>query len=122
MQLKNYQQNAINGFLEKSKRLLEIGKQSLVLKAPTGSGKTIMLAEFIQRFVQDNSFQNEFSFVWFAPRKLHIQSKEKLDVYYKETRTIKCSYWENLKRNKKTNKPANTYTTQIPLHTHTLFF
>ena len=101
MQLKNYQINAVNGLIEKSKKLLEIGNKSLILKSPTGSGKTIILAEFIQRLVKDNASNNIFSFVWFAPRKLHIQSKEKLEKYFQVSKTIKCSFWENLINKKK---------------------
>ena len=101
MQLKNYQINAVNGLIEKSKKLLEIGNKSLILKSPTGSGKTIILAEFIQRFIKDHASNNKFSFVWFAPRKLHIQSKEKLQKYFKDSKTIKCSLWANLIYKKK---------------------
>ena len=101
MQLKNFQINAVNGLLEKSKRLLEIGNKSLILKSPTGSGKTIMIAEFIQRFVQNDLNKNKFSFVWFAPQTLHKQSKEKLVTYFQDTKTIKCSFWENLINKKK---------------------
>ena len=101
MQLKNYQINAVNGLIEKSKKLLEIGNKSLILKSPTGSGKTIILAEFIQRFIKDDASNNKFSFVWFAPRKLHIQSKEKLQKYFKDSKTIKCSLWANLIYKKK---------------------
>ena len=101
MQLKNYQINAVNGLIEKSKKLLEIGNKSLILKSPTGSGKTIILAEFIQRLIKDDTSNNMFSFVWFAPQTLHIQSKEKLEKYFKDSKTIKCSFWTNLINKKK---------------------
>ena len=101
MQLKNYQINAVNGLIEKSKKLLEIGNKSLILKSPTGSGKTIILAEFIQRLIKDDTSNNMFSFVWFAPQTLHIQSKEKLEEYFKDSKTIKCSFWTNLINKKK---------------------
>ena len=101
MQLKNFQINAVNGLLKKSKRLLEIGNKSLILKSPTGSGKTIMIAEFIQKFVQSGINKNKFSFVWFAPQTLHKQSKEKLEKYFQDTKIIKCSFWENLINKKK---------------------
>ncbi len=48
MQLKIYQENAIDELLGKTKRLLELGgNKKLVFKASTGSGKTIMMAEII---------------------------------------------------------------------------
>ena len=92
MQLKNYQINAVNGLIEKSKKLLEIGNKSLILKSPTGSGKTIILAEFIQRFIKDDASNNKFSFVWFAPRKLHIQeSLESIDFQDNNQSALKTS-------------------------------
>jgi len=55
MQLKIYQQNAIDELLEKAKRLLGYpGSKKLVFKSPTGSGKTIMMAEFLKQLVDDN--------------------------------------------------------------------
>ena len=47
MQLKTYQEDAIDDLLDKAKKLLNIADgKKLVFKAPTGSGKTIMMAEF----------------------------------------------------------------------------
>ncbi len=47
MQLKIYQENAIEELLKSTKRLLGYsGSKKLVFKSPTGSGKTIMMAEF----------------------------------------------------------------------------
>jgi type III restriction enzyme len=37
-----------------------------------------------------------FSFIWAAPRKLHTQSKEKLEKYYYENKALKCSLFEDL--------------------------
>ncbi len=67
MQLKIYQQNAIDELLDKAKRLLGYsGSKKLVFKSPTGSGK------------------------------LHIQSREKLEKYFEESRALKCSFFEDL--------------------------
>ena len=107
MQLKNFQINAVNGLLEKSKRLLEIGNKSLILKSPTGSGKTIMIAEFIQKFVQSGINKNKFSFVWFAPQTLHKQSKEKLEKYFRH-KNNKMFILENL-INKKRFHPTKFF-------------
>ena len=97
MQLKTYQEDAIDDLLNKAKRLLnmEDGKK-LVFKAPTGSGKTIMMAEFLKQLVDDKEVKQSLSFIWAAPKKLHIQSKEKLDNYYEKSRTLECSYFEDL--------------------------
>ena len=97
MRLKIYQQNAIDELLEKAKRLLGYpGSKKLVFKSPTGSGKTIMMAEFLKQLVDDNKVRQPFSFIWTAPRQLHIQSREKLEKYFEESRALKCSYFEDL--------------------------
>jgi type III restriction enzyme len=97
MQLKVYQEDAVEDLLNKAKKLLnmEEGKK-LVFKAPTGSGKTIMMAEFLKQLVDDKEAKQPLSFIWTAPKKLHIQSKEKLDNYYEQSRTLECSYFEEL--------------------------
>jgi len=97
MQLKIYQENAIYDLLDKTKKLLSIAEgKKLVFKAPTGSGKTIMMAEFLKQLVDEKEVKQSLSFIWAAPKKLHIQSKEKLDNYYEKSRTLECSYFEDL--------------------------
>jgi len=97
MQLKTYQEDAIDDLLDKAKKLLNMADgKKLVFKAPTGSGKTIMMAEFLKQLVDDREIKQSLSFIWTAPRKLHIQSKEKLDIYYEKSRTLECSYFEEL--------------------------
>ena len=83
MQLKIYQEDAIDELLDKAKKLLNMGDEKiLVFQSPTGSGKTIMMAEFLKQLVDDKEVKQQLSFIWTAPKKLHIQSKEKLDNYY----------------------------------------
>lgn len=97
MQLKIYQENAIDELLEKTKRLLELGgNKKLVFKAPTGSGKTIMMAEFLKQLVDDRDIKQSLGFIWTAPRQLHTQSREKLENYFETSRALKCSYFEDL--------------------------
>jgi type III restriction enzyme len=56
----------------------------LVFKSPTGSGKTIMLAQFLRDIVSDPRFQgNDVAFVWFSfSEDSYVQSKNKLFEYY----------------------------------------
>lgn len=97
MQLKNYQDVAILDLLEKSKKLLyRSGEQKIIFKAPTGSGKTIMTAEFLKQVVDDKEIKTPLSFIWTAPRKLHTQSKEKLENYFEDTRALECLNFEDL--------------------------
>lgn len=97
MQLKIYQESSIEELLEKAKKLLNYsGEKKLVFKAPTGSGKTIMMAEFLKQLVEDREVRKQLSFIWTAPRQLHIQSRNKLENYFSETRALKCSFFEDL--------------------------
>src|SRR3989344_1678313 len=97
MQLKIYQENAIDDLLTKTKRLLGYsGIKKLVFKSPTGSGKTIMMAEFLKQLVDDREVRQSLGFIWTAPRQLHIQSKDKLENYFETSRALKCSYFEDL--------------------------
>lgn len=97
MQLKNYQINAIDELLSKTKRLFSYtDNKKLVFKAPTGSGKTIMMAEFLKQLCEDKEVKSPLSFIWTAPRQLHEQSKNKLDDYYEASRALRCSFFEDL--------------------------
>lgn len=97
MQLKDYQNTAIKKILTRSKELLaQSGEKKVIFKAPTGSGKTIMTAEFLKQLIDDKEIKTPLSFIWTAPRKLHTQSKEKLEKYYEDTRALECSDFEDL--------------------------
>jgi len=97
MQLKIYQENEIDDLLAKRKRLLGYsGNKKVVFKSPTGSGKTIMMAEFLKQLVNDREVRQSLGFIWAAPRQLHIQSREKLENYFETSRALKCSYFEDL--------------------------
>ncbi|MDZ7611545.1 MAG: DEAD/DEAH box helicase family protein [Candidatus Moranbacteria bacterium] len=97
MQLKDYQNTAIKKLLSRSKEMIgQSGEKKVIFKAPTGSGKTIMSAEFLKQLVDDKEVKTPLSFIWTAPRKLHAQSKEKLEKYYEDTRALECSNFEDL--------------------------
>jgi len=97
MHLKNYQYVAVKELLETSKKLLtRTDGQKLIFKAPTGSGKTIIMAEFLKQLTDDREILTPLTFIWTAPRKLHTQSKKKLEKYYEDTRAIECADFEDL--------------------------
>jgi len=85
MQLKEYQQNAIDKLTETVGNLVnKAGTRVCVFKSPTGSGKTLMVAKFLQRLVEAEK-DKHFSFVWVSVHNLHTQSKDKLEKYLKDT-------------------------------------
>ena len=95
--LRNYQEKHINELTSKINEFLNLESNKIcVFKSPTGSGKTIMMAEVIKRLANTKEFDKELAFVWIAVHKLHDQSKEKLEKYYDDVQTITCSFFEDL--------------------------
>lgn len=77
-ELKQYQELAVNKLLQVTKTFLNIGwEQEIIFKAPTGSGKTIMMASFLEKFKDEDLW--DFAFVWISVNKLHTQSKKSLE-------------------------------------------
>jgi len=77
-ELKKYQEQAVDKLLQITKTFLNIGlEQEVIFKAPTWSGKTIMMASFLERFKDEDLW--DFAFVWISVNKLHTQSKKSLE-------------------------------------------
>ena len=102
MNLKKYQTDAIAKLLVRSIELLNSGtNRKIIFQAPTGSGKTIMMAQLLAEMTSDPAFANHsFSFIWAAPRKLHHQSREKLSKYYSKNQTLVCREFFELSENR----------------------
>jgi type III restriction enzyme len=84
--LKPFQESAISQLKEKFLTLWKLGDHNinLTFKSPTGSGKTIMMAQFLRDIVSDPRFSHaDVGFVWITNSdSLAMQSKEKLFTYY----------------------------------------
>ncbi len=97
---KNYQERAIVELREKVNKLLgKDGNRILVFKAPTGSGKTLMMAEWMMRFCDSFSRTDgkKFAFIWIAVNKLHDQSHDNLKKFYADKGLgLRCSYFHEL--------------------------
>ncbi len=80
--LKNFQKRAIADLISACRE----NKKEIVLKSCTGSGKTIILTHFIDRYLKENA---QTCFVWFTPGKgnLEDQSKLKMDKYIHNSQT-----------------------------------
>lgn len=97
-EFKNYQENAVVKLKREINELLDAdGNKVCIFKAPTGSGKTLMMAEFLKRLIDSRIDGKKFSFIWIAVNKLHDQSRNNLRKYYDQNGVgIKCSYFEDL--------------------------
>jgi type III restriction enzyme len=84
--LKPFQETAIAQLKDKFLTLWKLGDHnlSLTFKSPTGSGKTIMMAQFLRDIVSDPRFQSaDVGFLWITNSdSLAMQSKDKLFSYY----------------------------------------
>lgn len=102
IEFKNYQEKAIVKLRQEVNDLLDAeGKKICIFKSPTGSGKTLMIAEFLKRLIDSRIDGKKFSFIWIAVNKLHDQSRNSLKKYYDQYGVgLKCSYFEDLDERK----------------------
>ncbi|MBU2028574.1 DEAD/DEAH box helicase family protein, partial [Patescibacteria group bacterium] len=89
--LKHFQEKAVNQLVETAKSFLtveEIG-QKIIFQSPTGSGKTIMMANTIVQLIEEckTEIKTDVAFLWLSIGKgeLHLQSmatlKKVFDVF-----------------------------------------
>lgn len=81
--LKPYQKEAVSQLLSDFNNFFEGNskKNTLILKAPTGSGKTVMATSFINEIIKTR--KEQICFIWLSIGKgeLHVQSKKKIKGY-----------------------------------------
>ena len=77
IELKEFQIKCVNKLLDATTVGL---KKEVLVQAPTGSGKTIILLDYIQEYIEENK---NTIFVWLTPGKgdLEEQSREKMTKY-----------------------------------------
>jgi type III restriction enzyme len=85
IELKTFQKKAIaelrNQFLKLWKT--ENRQIDLIFKSPTGSGKTIMVAQFLKNLTIDPQFDVDKAYLWITfSEESYEQSKSKLNSYY----------------------------------------
>ena len=82
--LKRFQEKCVNELIDEC---ISNKNDEIVVKAPTGSGKTIMLINFIERYIDYVSKKSIF--VWLTPGtgELEEQSKNKMNKYLPERDT-----------------------------------
>ena len=98
LNLKPFQESAVEELKKKIQESLGDKRSKIGFKSPTGSGKTIMMAETIKRIVEAENYNMDICFVWIAVNKLHLQSKDKLEKYYTDDPQLSCVEWKNVVR------------------------
>lgn len=100
-----YQQDAVRDLTQKVVGLLNEGgsRRKVVFEAPTGSGKTVMacqtLANIVDTLKSDGTNRYEdVAFIWFAPRKLHLQSYMKLKGAFADGRELRPVMFDDLEQ------------------------
>lgn len=78
LNLFEFQQRAVIRLIELTTRTDRDAKQTIVVKSPTGSGKTIMLIDFVEEYL--NLYNSNTAFIWLCPGKgdLEEQSRQRM--------------------------------------------
>jgi len=107
IQLKTYQEEAVNGLLKDTYSALKLPgtRNKMVFKAPTGAGKTVAMAAYLNLLATEmpdklDLPKRKVAFIWFAPNQLHLQSYFSLKDYFKELRSIKPIQFEDVSNGK----------------------
>jgi len=105
--LKTFQEKAIAELRRNFLELWSTGNRrlDLVFKSPTGSGKTVMTAQFLRDLTGDPQFNADKAFVWLTfNEESYEQSKKKLFKYYGGAGEIGLLDLNDLTRNAKLEK------------------
>ena len=103
MILRKYQIDAMQELEKKAMVLLAQpeSRRKLVFKAPTGAGKTVIMASWLQQLSVSLPLQyqlpvRKLAYLWIAPNQLHEQSLLKLRQYFESSRALRCLQWEDI--------------------------
>lgn len=102
--LKEYQEKAVERLIEYTADALVMPNRriQMLLKAPTGAGKTVTMAAYLSRLVQEvvlrPDLPRDIAFIWLAPNTLHLQSYASLKGFYGELNDLKTIQIDDLQR------------------------
>lgn len=98
-----YQEKAVGQLVETTVNLLGLNgnRRQVVLKAPTGAGKTVMASEMLATLTEELQGRSDLpfrqvAFIWIAPNKLHQQSYFKMKNFFTETKLLKPVMFDEL--------------------------
>ena len=108
-----YQQKYVRELVDKTIDLLRLSghRKTLIFKAPTGSGKTVMASQMLADLTEElqsrgDSPYQQVAFIWIAPNKLHQQSYFKMKNYFTETRLLKPVMYDEIDQSEGVIKPG----------------
>jgi type III restriction enzyme len=103
--LKDYQEKAVQQLTEQTCDALQApGRRiQMLLKAPTGAGKTVTMAAFLARMVQELGLRPglpaSMAFIWIAPNTLHLQSYAALTGFFSQLNELDTLQVDDLSNN-----------------------
>jgi type III restriction enzyme len=104
IELKDFQKIAIDQLSNTFLELWKTGKYRipLVFKAPTGAGKTVMMADFLRCLDDNYQFHEDKAYIWvsFGGDESYSQSKNKLYQYFNEGTDMNLKDINNLSEGK----------------------
>ena len=108
-----FQQKAVRKLVDETIDLLRLSghRKTLIFKAPTGAGKTVMASQMLADLTEElqnrgDSPYQQVAFIWIAPNKLHQQSYFKMKNYFTETHLLKPVMYDEIDQSEGTIKPG----------------
>jgi len=108
-----FQQKAVRKLVDETIDLLILSghRKTLIFKAPTGAGKTVMASQMLADLTEElqsrgDSPYQQVAYIWIAPNKLHQQSYFKMKNYFTETRLLKPVMYDEIDQSEGTIKPG----------------
>ena len=108
-----FQQEAVKKLVDETIDLLKLSgnRRTLIFKAPTGAGKTVMASQMLADLTEElqsrgDSPCQQVAFIWIAPNKLHQQSYFKMKNYFTETRLLKPVMYDEIDQSEGVIKPG----------------
>ena len=108
-----FQQKAVRKLVDETIDLLRLTghRKTLIFKAPTGAGKTVMASQMLADLTEElqsrgDSPYQQVAFIWIAPNKLHQQSYFKMKNYFTETRLLKPVMYDEIDQSEGVIRPG----------------
>ena len=108
-----FQQKYVRKLVDETIDLLRLSgnRKTLIFKAPTGAGKTVMASQMLADLTEElqsrgDSPYQQVAFIWIAPNKLHQQSYFKMKNYFTETRLLKPVMYDEIDQSEGVIRPG----------------